>query len=91
MADYAGNPGVLARRMARPLQRQERMGVPMTPHEFIEKNVHDELRKQGFKAGVCFSVSRDAVDYYRQRSMFSKSVVLDVLAWSKKRAKELSR
>ena len=63
----------------------------MTPHEFIEKNVHDELRKQGFKAGVCFSVSRDAVDYYRQRSMFSKSVVPDVLAWSKKRAKELSR
>ncbi|MDP0965034.1 hypothetical protein Q6264_29555, partial [Klebsiella pneumoniae] len=40
------------------------------PHEFIEKNVHDELRKQGFKAGVCFSVSRDAVDYYRQLSRF---------------------
>ncbi|CAI8806989.1 Transcriptional regulator [Pseudomonas chlororaphis] len=67
------------------------MGAAMTPHEFIEKNVHDELRKLKFNESVCFSVSRDAVDYYRQRSMFSKSVVLDVLAWSKKRAKELSR
>jgi len=63
----------------------------MTPHEFIEKNVHDELRKMKFPEGICFSVARDSVDYYRQRSMFSKSVVLDVLAWSKKRAKELSR
>ncbi|MBP5969915.1 hypothetical protein [Pseudomonas iridis] len=63
----------------------------MTPHEFIEKNVLDELRKLKFPEGVCFSVARDSVDYYRQRSMFSKSVVLDVLAWSKKRAKELSR
>lgn len=63
----------------------------MTPHEFIEKNVHDELRKLKFPEGIYFSVARDSVDYYRQRSMFSKSVVLDVLAWSKKRAKELSR
>lgn len=63
----------------------------MTPHGFIEKNVHDELRKLKFAEGICFSVSRESVDYYRQRSMFSKSVVLDVLAWSKKRAKELSR
>lgn len=63
----------------------------MTPHEFIEKNVHDELRKLKFAEGICFSVARDSVDYYRQRSMFNKSVVLDVLAWSKKRAKELSR
>jgi hypothetical protein len=63
----------------------------MTPHEFIEKNVHDELRKLKFPEGICFSVARDSVDYYRQRSMFSKSVALDVLAWSKKRAKELSR
>lgn len=63
----------------------------MTPHEFIENNVHDELRKLKFAEGICFSVARDSVDYYRQRSMFSKSVVLDVLAWSKKRAKELSR
>ena len=63
----------------------------MTPHEFIEKNVHDELRKLKLAEGICFSVSRESVDYYRQRSMFSKSVVLDVLAWSKKRAKELSR
>ena len=63
----------------------------MTPHEFIEKNVHNELRKLKFAEGICFSVARDSVDYYRQRSMFSKSVVLDVLAWSKKRAKELSR
>ena len=63
----------------------------MTPHEFIEKNVLDELRKLKFAEGICFSVARDSVDYYRQRSMFSKSVVLDVLAWSKKRAKELSR
>lgn len=63
----------------------------MTPHEFIEKNVHNELRKLKFAEGICFSVARDSVDYYRQRSMFSKSVVLDVLAWSKKRAKEMSR
>ena len=63
----------------------------MTPHEFIEKNVHAELRKLKFPEGICFSVARDSVDYYRSRSIFSKSVVLDVLAWSKKRAKELSR
>ena len=63
----------------------------MTPHEFIEKNVHNELRKLKFAEGICFSVARDSVDYYRQRSMFSKSVVLDVLAWSKKRAKDMSR
>lgn len=63
----------------------------MNTHEFIEKNVHDELRKLKFKESICFTVSRDAVDYYRQRSIFSKSAVLDVLAWSKKRAKDLSR
>ena len=63
----------------------------MTPHEFIEKNVHDELVKQGFKEGICFSVSRHAVDYYRQRSMFKKNVIADLLAWSNKRAKEMSQ
>jgi hypothetical protein len=67
------------------------MGAAMTPHEFIERNVHDELVKQGFKAGICFSVSRHAVDYYRQRSMFKKNVIADVLAWSKKQAKDMSR
>ena len=63
----------------------------MTPHEFIEKSVHGELAKQGFKEGICFSVSRNAVDYYRRRSMFKKNVIADVLSWSKKQAKELSR
>ncbi len=63
----------------------------MTPHEFIEKNVHDELMKQGFQAGICFSVPRNAVDYYRQRSIFKKNVIADVLSWSKKQAKEMSR
>lgn len=63
----------------------------MSPHEFIEKSVHDELVKAGFKEGVCFSVSRNAVDYYRRRSMFKKNVIADVLSWSKKQAKELSR
>ena len=67
------------------------MGGAMTPHEFIEKNIHDELRRQGFKEGICFSVSRDAVDYYRRRSMFKKNVIADVMAWSKKQAKEMSR
>jgi hypothetical protein len=67
------------------------MGGHMTPHEFIEKNVHDELRKLKYSESIAFSVARDSVDYYKQRSIFSKSVVLDVLAWSKKRAKELSR
>lgn len=63
----------------------------MTPHEFIEKNVHDELMKPGFQAGICFSVPRNAVDYYRQRSIFKKNVIADVLSWSKKQAKEMSR
>lgn len=30
----------------------------MTPFEFIEKNVHDELRKMKFPEGICFSVAR---------------------------------
>ena len=77
--------------MARPPQRRERMGAAMTPHEFIEKNMHDELVKQVFKEGICFSVSRHAVDYYRQRSMFKKNVIADLLAWSNKRAKEMSQ
>ncbi|QCG68336.2 hypothetical protein [Pseudomonas veronii] len=63
----------------------------MTPHEVIEKNVHDELVKRGFKEGLCLSVSRHAVDYYRQRSMFKKNVIADILAWSKNQAKEMSR
>ena len=63
----------------------------MTPHEFIEKNMHDELVKQVFKEGICFSVSRHAVDYYRQRSMFKKNVIADLLALSNKRAKEMSQ
>ena len=67
------------------------MGAAMTPHEFIEKNMHDELVKQVFKGGICFSVSRHAVDYYRQRSMFKKNVIADLLAWSNKRAKEMSQ
>ena len=67
------------------------MGGAMTPHEFIEKNVHDELRKLKFAEGICFSVSRESVDYYRQRSMFKKNVIGDVMAWSKKRAKDMSR
>lgn len=67
------------------------MGGPMTPHEFIEKNVHDELRKLKFPEGICFSVARDSVDYYKSRSVFSKSAVMDVIAWSKKRAKSLSK
>ena len=67
------------------------MGAAMTPHEFIEKKMHDELVKQVFKEGICFSVSRHAVDYYRQRSMFKKNVIADLLAWSNKRAKEMSQ
>ena len=67
------------------------MGAAMTPHEFIEKNMHDELVKQVFKEGICFSVSRHAVYYYRQRSMFKKNVIADLLAWSNKRAKEMSQ
>ena len=67
------------------------MDAAMTPHEFIEKNMHDELVKQVFKEGICFSVSRHAVDYYRQRSMFKKNVIADLLAWSNKRAKEMSQ
>lgn len=53
--------------------------------------MHDELVKQVFKEGICFSVSRHAVDYYRQRSMFKKNVIADLLAWSNKRAKEMSQ
>jgi len=53
--------------------------------------MHDELVKQVFKRGICFSVSRHAVDYYRQRSMFKKNVIADLLAWSNKRAKEMSQ
>ena len=53
--------------------------------------MHDELVKQVFKEGICFSVSRHAVDYYRQRSMFKKNVIADLLAWSNKRAKEISQ
>ena len=67
------------------------MGAAMSPHEFIEKNMHDELVKQVFKEGICFSVSRHAVDYYRQRSMFKKKVIADLLAWSNKQAKEMSQ
>lgn len=63
----------------------------MTPHEFIEKNVGAELKKQGFSASICFIVSRQAVDYYRQRSVFSRSALMDVLSWSKKKAKQLSK
>ena len=77
--------------MTRSPQRRARMGAAMTPHEFIEKNMHDELVKQVFKEGICFSVSRHAVDYYRQRSMFKKNVIADLLAWSNKRAKEMSQ
>ena len=66
------------------------MGAAMTPHEFIEKNVHDELRKKGFKEAICFTVSRGAVDYYRRRSMFKKNVIADVLTWSNKQAKLMS-
>lgn len=66
------------------------MGANVNTHEFIEKSVRDELKKLNFSDGVCFVVAQEAVDYYRQRSTFSKSVVLDVLAWSKKRAKSKS-
>lgn len=66
------------------------MGANVNTHEFIEKSVREELQKLKFSEGVCFTVAQEAVDYYRQRSTFSKNVVLDVLTWSKKRAKSKS-
>ena len=63
----------------------------MNPHEFIEKNVAIELKKNGFSDRISFLVARQSVDYYKQRSVFSKSALSDVLSWSKKTAKELSK
>lgn len=62
----------------------------MNTHDFIEKNVREELRKLKFKESVCFTVAAEAVDFYKQRSAFSRGVVAEVVAWAKKRAKAVS-
>lgn len=89
MAMHPRDANIQSWRIQGLLRLRKQMGANMTPHEFIEKNVGAELKKQGFSESTCFHVSRQAVDYYKQRSVFSKSALADVLAWAKKKAKEL--
>lgn len=89
MAMHPGDANIQRWRIQGLLRLRKQMGANMTPHEFIEKSVGAELKNQGFSESTCFHVSRQAVDYYKQRSVFSKSALADVLAWAKKKAKEL--
>lgn len=63
----------------------------MNTHDFILKQVEQNIRQQGFGDKVAKSAAEDALDYYMRSAMFRKGAMADTLAHAKKRAKQLDK
>ncbi|WP_256928849.1 hypothetical protein [Pseudomonas aeruginosa] len=63
----------------------------MNTHEFITKQIDQQLQRDGFSGRVSHAVAGESLDYYTRTARFKKGVMQDLLAFAKKRAKELAK
>lgn len=61
----------------------------MNTHEFIVKNVQQQLEKAGYQAAIAMRAANDALDYYLRTARFKRSAIEDCVKFAKKRAKEM--
>lgn len=67
------------------------MGGSMNTHEFITKQIDQQLQRDGFSGRVSHAVAGESLDYYLRTAQFKKGAMQDLLAFAKKRAKELAK
>lgn len=67
------------------------MGGAMNTHEFITKQIDQQLQWDGFSGRVIHAVAGESLDYYLRTAQFKKGAMQDLLEFAKKRAKELAK
>lgn len=61
----------------------------MNAHEFIVKNVRENLEKQGVSRGVAFIAAEEALEHYKRTAHFKKNAFEECMKFARKRAKEM--
>lgn len=59
----------------------------MNAHDFILKQVRENLISQGFSHEVSEQAAGDALDWYKSNSHFRRGAINETVAFAKKRAK----
>ncbi|HFT1366737.1 hypothetical protein ACP0IR_26280 [Pseudomonas aeruginosa] len=90
MAMYAWNPEVQHSRLERLLRRRKQVGGSMNTHEFIKKQVDQQLQRDGFPSGICMVIADEALDYYKRKQTFPKGAFNECMVFARKRAKEMT-
>lgn len=62
----------------------------MNTHDFIVKNIREQLERSGVKAAVAAMAANEALDYYKRTAHFKRNALEDCLKHAKRRAKELA-
>lgn len=73
------------------LRQQKQVDRRMNTHDFLHRNVKEELLKMGFSDAVAGSAAGDALQYYKSTAQFKKGAVHDSLQHGIKRAKALAK
>lgn len=62
----------------------------MNTHEFLKKQIDQQLQAEGYTPAVAFQVAGEALDFYNRTAHFKKGALHECLAFAKRRAKEVA-
>ncbi|MDU9398085.1 hypothetical protein [Pseudomonas sp. zfem003] len=62
----------------------------MNTHEFLRKQIDQQLQAEGFSPKVTMQVADEALDFYNRTAHFKKGALHECLTFARKRAKETS-
>lgn len=62
----------------------------MNTHDFLKKQIDQQLQAEGFTSRVSFQVAEEALDFYKRTAQFKRGAIGECLSWTRKRAKEVA-
>lgn len=62
----------------------------MNTHDFLKKQIDQQLQAEGFTSRIAFQVAEEALDFYKRTAQFKRGAIGECLAWARRRAKEVA-
>lgn len=63
----------------------------MNTHDFLKKQIDQQLQAEGVIARTAFQVAEEALEFYQRTAHFKKGALAECLNFARKRAKELAK
>lgn len=63
----------------------------MNTHEFLKKQIDQQLQAEGFSPRISFQVADEALEYFCRTAHFKRGALAECLSFARKRAKELAK